>query len=905
MDARQEKARESKPSASSPNKAQGKLVWEHRLLWVLLLAFLSLWGYHYAMGHVDRQLRATILRKLTERFPDHFVQLDHAHLQEGHAILLEGLQIALPTDDGPRDVLRIQRIVAHGPVHLLELMRDHVPIERVQVEGFELSAWPTEDQRWSLQTLSSEGPLPNSLPTIDIRSGLIRLGKSDASEGELIFHDLKARSRTIADRGVEFDTSVHGGFFQQLRAKLFVSLDKKLFNVQGELLDCECSERLLAKLPQPLQKFVQEANGLSCRTSAQFQASRSSDGKIDFDLRGDFRNGRLVHQRVPYLLENLQGEVYCKNNLVQLRNVSATNGAAKFQVEADIANPFVKPSCLINVQVQSLNLDQRLYQAIPKPLQLHWKKLAVSGIVDASVHLSYDGQSWSPDATIQCRSVDATPDIFPYPVQNIQGSFRFHNNVLLGQDITGTADGRKVTGSIRLEKASPKWLMDLQMSTDEWVGIDQKLLAALTPLGESPSKLEQFVRSLAPSGLVQIRNARFLRSAENPTKLMKWLEIGFHSGSIRYAGFTYPIFDIRGNVIVDNDVVLLKDLEGRNDSARIRCQGRCVCGPGNVEELRLSFDSQSVPLEEELQRALPGPVRELWNQLQPSGVVDNVQVTLERSRATQPLDIQVEISEAGLIDSQIGRSVSLRPIAIPYLLNDISCHIVYRPGVVDVLQMSGYHDSSHVKAEGTCRMQESGQWSGVLNWLPQSRVIVDQSLLAALPEKLRQPLVTLDFRGPVNVGGWTYFMTDAKGGQPYAQSWDLDLDIEEGRLRGGSIASGIRGTVQLKGEMTPRGPMVVGHFGIDSMAIRSIPVMDLRGKFAIDGEKLLFGREAVGVILPNSPKMNFAQASTSNGVQLASSQSPLQIVPCPACAQQSVQSRFKAKPSLVERLSTS
>ncbi len=149
----------------------------------------------------------------------------------------------------------------------------------------------------------------------------------------------------------------------------------------------------------------------------------------------------------------------------------------------------------------------------------------------------------------------------------------------------------------------------------------------------------------------------------------------------------------------------------------------------------------------------------------------------------------------------------------------------------------------------------------VLNWLPQSRVIVDQSLLAALPEKLRQPLVTLDFRGPVNVGGWTYFMTDAKGGQPYAQSWDLDLDIEEGRLRGGSIASGIRGTVQLKGEMTPRGPMVVGHFGIDSMAIRSIPVMDLRGKFAIDGEKLLFGREAVGVILPNSPKMNFAQAS--------------------------------------------
>ena len=144
MDARQDQARESKPSEKGPNKAQGKLVWEHRLLWILLIAFLSLWGYHYAMGHVDRQLRIKILRKLNDRFPDHFVQLDHAHLQEGHAILLEGLQVALPTSEGPRDILRIQRIVAHGPLHLLELMRDHVPIEKVQIEGLELSVWPTD-----------------------------------------------------------------------------------------------------------------------------------------------------------------------------------------------------------------------------------------------------------------------------------------------------------------------------------------------------------------------------------------------------------------------------------------------------------------------------------------------------------------------------------------------------------------------------------------------------------------------------------------------------------------------------------------------------------------------------------------------------------------------------------------
>ncbi len=71
------------------------LVWEHRLLWVLMLGILALWGYYYALGRVDRELRGEIVKILATKFPKHRVVLDRAHLEKGQAILLEGLQISL------------------------------------------------------------------------------------------------------------------------------------------------------------------------------------------------------------------------------------------------------------------------------------------------------------------------------------------------------------------------------------------------------------------------------------------------------------------------------------------------------------------------------------------------------------------------------------------------------------------------------------------------------------------------------------------------------------------------------------------------------------------------------------------------------------------------------------------
>lgn len=872
MDAKPQSTNPAHAHSGRPGRthSHSELVWEHRLLWLLLFAILGLWGYHYAMGRVDRQLRGEVLKILALKFPKHRVQLDRAHLEKGQAILLEGLQIALPTAEGLRDVVRIQRLVASGDVGVLDLLKKDIPIDHVRVEGIELSLWPVGDSTWSLQTLSNGGALPSRLPTIDVRNGLLRIGGLSARDQEFICHDLQAKGQLVTQPGLtsapmavpisqqsptstnpqslNWTLRVASSFFRQIEVTGSLDPSNASWQLRGNIQDLDLSDRLLPLVPESLRQQAEVLRGVACRSSAQFEVQQGSQG-LRYDVRGKILQGRVEHPLLPFLMESLQGDFYCRNGLLQLRQVHATHGEAKWSVDADIQSPETQPKLFAKTKIQDLNLNPRLFQAMPVAARNAWTKLQLSGTIDAEVEVTYQDGKWDPQAVVQCRNVGLVPDVFPYPVQQLQGEIHYRAGVIHGEGLRAMAGGQPLAGSISLERWNDRWLIDLQVASEGNVSIDPELIAALTVRNQPTSNLEKFVQSLKPSGLVALKKARFRRTRESPDYLSKSLELQFFSASIHYNNFRYPIFDIQGQVVVADDVILLQDFEGRHDSARIACHGRYVQGQGGGE-LSLNFLAHAVPFQEGLRRALPPQVQQLWDQAQPSGVLDQVKVLVTRSPSNPALDVRVDIEENGPIDSQTAQTVSLRPPAMPYLLNDISCLLSYRPGVLDI-KLKGYHDSSVVITEGNCRLQDDGSWKCWLSWLPETRVLVDRSLLAALPPNLRKPLETVDFRGPVNVGGWTLFVADPRRGSPYAQSYDLSLDIEEGRLSSGRTASGIRGSIAVQGLFSDSRPLAVGHFQLDSMAVKDIPISNLRGRFAMDGENFYFGRDAKKIELPS------------------------------------------------------
>jgi hypothetical protein len=830
------------------------------MLWILIFAILGLWCYFSLIGRVDGRLTSEILQRLRTEFPSHHVTVDRAHYQAGKSITIEGIRIAKPTNHGLRDVVRCGRIVCYGPIEMLGLAQGQLPVQRIEADGVELCVWPLSDGTFSFQELSSSKPLSANCPSIDIRSGLVRLGgETGQGEKETILHDLQARV-ALAPRVMDgrimpltaiVNASVASNYFSKAIVKASLSEDKSSWKAEGKITKFAYSQRLASQLPKRFQPYLVHAAGFSGELDGDFVAG-SDKGKLTYVAKASIADGRLMHPQVPYPLESLSGMVFCTNGLLQLRNVKAASGQTSVTFECDMNGFAMGSPITAAITVRDLSLDQRLYQALPATIQDAWQKLGVSGIVDAEASIVFDGNRWTPRVKVRAKNAGLEPEFFPYPVRNISGDFVYENDSIVAAALIGTAGGQKINGALTLSRAHPRWLMDLKLAADGPIAIDERLLKALTARGAPESNLQKFVLSLHPSGTVYLKQGHFQRLAHQPETLSRSLELTFSECAIKYDGFRYPIENIQGEATLDNERLLLKEFSGRNDGAKIQCTGTCQGRNGSLESMALFFNGYDVSLDEELQLALPKNVRGLWDQLQPSGVLDEVYMEISRSHGNDPLDMRVEIKEKGESESRAGGAVSIRPVSLPYQVNNVACNIVYRPGRIDINSLSGKHDSSRLQTEGQCSLYSDGTWEGLLTWLPLTRLHVDQGLLACLPNYLKDPLAKLDFRGPVSITGTTRVSSSPTALESIVREWDLELEIEDGRLGGGGIASGIRGSVALRGENTPMGPMAFGTLDLKALAIKEIAVTGVQGPFAFNRRELLFGRDAAAWKLKNS-----------------------------------------------------
>ncbi len=221
--------------------------------------------------------------------------------------------------------------------------------------------------------------------------------------------------------------------------------DKSGWGLRGQVIDFDFADRLLPYVPSPWNEKLASAMGLTCRGSAHFECVKDAAG-YRYDVRGDLRQGRFEHPKLPYLLEDLRGEFYCRNGLLQFRRMQATNGDASISVEADVENLTLQPKAYVRTQITDLNLNQKLFQALPDSGKSIWNKLQVSGTVDAEIELRYEGGNWEPNAVVHCRNVSLLPDVFPYPVQRLQGDIQVRAGVVEASQLVGVAVGNHCKG---------------------------------------------------------------------------------------------------------------------------------------------------------------------------------------------------------------------------------------------------------------------------------------------------------------------------------------------------------------------------------------------------------------------------------------------------------------------------
>jgi hypothetical protein len=819
------------------------------LLIIALAAVATVLCYRTFESRVDRGLRIAVTDNLQELFPASSIFVGRVVADGPSKLVVNDVRIAAKGSTPKREVLSVERVVLQGDLDIAHYLKEQICVKQVDLFGLELNAWPLPDGSWSIDCLMPNERSKSEPPRIACTGAVVRIhAHAGADAASIDVHDIQGEIEQRPSQVSPFEKRTHinlsGRSNGMLKKLVFHSeLDpiRKSMQATGEFEDLNFSPSIIEQLPPALSKYLSQLNGLQCRASSTFEIQAAPNTETSFELSGRIWAGHLQDQRLPYPFEGMSGEFFCKNSLLQLRSMKARSGSAHLTLNTDIMGFSLQSPMVIHAEANDLDLDQRLYLSLPEKWQLQWDRLKLQGRVSGRIKLSFDGQTWSPSAWVQCHDVSLEPWLFPYPLTSVSGPLVYEAGMVSSERLDGQAGGQKLHGSFRLSQSANGWLGKLQCSSDGPLSINEQLLKALTAVDKPASAAETFVRSLHPSGSIELVNATFERKSPQEATWSRSIQANIYGGRIKYDGFPYPIYDIRGRLVAESDRWDLDQFEGRNDSGIIKCSGNWLSGREGLVPFDLRFEAFDVPIEEELHAALPRDAQYIWNELQPSGAVDSLLVTVARPIGQANVDVRVELTEDSSSNEATGRSLSLMPGSFPYRLNDVACSITYEPGFVSVVHASAVNGQTRLALTGECRPTNSGRWLADVRWMPTTRVVVDSQLLKALPGSIRESLLKLDFSGPVSVFGESQLLFGNREHPDPVTSWKCQLDVEDGRLADGKNIDDLRGTVWFEGQSDGRTLHATGRLAMDVLTVRGIPATDLQGPFAIRDSDLFFG----------------------------------------------------------------
>ncbi len=835
----------SKPARKQPTAKKSDT--PTTLLIIFLACLATLLCYKLALKKYGSGLRGTVVAELQTLLPDTQVFVGSVSSLDPNTIELANVKIA--TRGQRKPVFTAERIVLRGELDIADWAQQTTRVREVHLHGARLSLWwEQEAARWSAEILKPRkkagSPPP---PDVVIHSSTVQLFADESHQNSpLVVHNIEGSVRSTNQENCQHTLLLTGessGLLNRVQIAGSLCSDSHAWKIGGLVERLNFGKSLLDQLPPEIaSKVSTQLAGLDCILHATFEAYSTETGVPAFTVDGSIESGRLRDSRLPYPLEEANGQFHCDNNIFTITDLNAHSGAAALSLNANIFGFGASSPIEIRARASNLELDGRLYASLPQKLQGAWDKLRPSGRVSGKIVLSFDGAKWKPSCTMQCDGVSLQPWLFPYPLRDIYGPVQYADGTASSIGLRGTAGGQPVKASFSLTKQGEEWFGRLEGNALAPVVIDEQLISALTPRNTIKSSAELFVRSLEPAGAIELKSFSFSRASPTAPRWDRVLDAHVYDARIRYTNFAYPIYDIRGRIFARNDNWQLSKFEGRNDSGRILCSGSWNSGHPNTP-MDIRFDAFSLPLGEALFAALPRETQDVWRELRPQGSIDQVYMSLRRNETSPELLTEVVIHEQADDNIASGRSLRLHPKSFPYRLHDAECHVRYTPGLVEIYRAAGQNRSSSIALAGNCTPQADGRWEASVKWLPATNLMVDPELLSALPEAIRNSLLKIDFSGPISVLGTSRIKFPNADFPNPISAWDCQLDVEDAMLASGKTVSNMRGTIYMRGSSDGHHVRGSGRVEMDSLKILDVPVSSLQGPFLVLNNTLYFGNQ--------------------------------------------------------------
>ena len=798
---------------------------------------------------MNDEIRHQAERFLADKFPHLNVSVGGARLVEGRGIAIYDLAISeTSTTQLQSNLLVVDEILLVCDAKLTRLVHGLPEIQKIVFKRPQMWAARSREGRWNIESL---WPLPQcglSRPQIVVENAQLSL--ADSMRPTL--PPLSLRDANFSVDPFKEQAQTTGGGEQTGGGEIFAVHGKlggpniKRAEFHARLNMCSSQLHLECTLEDLRLNKVSQAWATACcdRMADGTLLEGRLDGKVVVDhqlVEGgqpqieaqlQVSEGRLADPRLPRPLTEIAGDIRCENNILKVEGLRARCDAASLALRFEQRGLHPGSPCALGLRVVDLPLDKKLFSALPQVLQNQWNIYQPTGVVNAEVELTFDGQNWRPDVRLTGRELAFESKKFRYRVKEGAGTMHYalrtdDRPAVLDVDLIGYGGGQPLKFVGQVFDPQPGALGWVEI-TGSGLAIEKDMIDAL------PEKTRQVIESMRPHGHFNVR-WRLDRTQPGQPQPHTSLRIELVDCRANYEKFPYPLSGIHGLVLAEDQDWKFRDLV-TSGSRNVSCQG-FLRPLGEGKELSLQFTGKQLPLEDDLKQALSPKVRAAWDQVRPGGRVDLVADVYHVTGYFQPA-IRVSVNPRA-------DSATIHPIFFPYLLKQIEGRFDYLDGELLITDFRGTHGPTTVRTNGNGNFAADGGWQFELAGLSADRIEPRRDLLAALPEKLRKLIEQLQVTGKFSLHNTA--LSFSKTNNPAAvidSNWDVQLSCMQADLHPGIDLQNMHGTVRLVGASKNGTNYSAGELALETVTFEDLQFTNIRGPLWADETSCLLGEWA-------------------------------------------------------------
>ncbi len=800
----------------------------------------------FLFTRLDDEIRRQAEQYLARAIPQFNVSIGDARLVEGEGIAIYDLAISETTSTQlQNNLLVVDEIMLSCDAQLTKLVNGLPEVRRVLIRHPQIWAARRSNGKWNLASL---WPLPEcgkKKPRIVIENAQFTLADQSASrlpplslrDVNLTIKPTAGNSQHRGEETLQIDGSLGGPMLERAEVRASCDPARKSIQLASEFEQLQLSKALLAW-----------ASALSGRAWNQTSLVGKVDGEVVLQHRFDsptppqidaklhLQQARLEDPRLPRPLVDLSCIAHCRNNLLTVKQLRGTCGTATVALEMERRGYAALAPTAVSLRVNNVTLDEQIYESLPGLLRNEWDKYQPTGVVNAEVQATFDGQRWKPIAKLTGSKLAFQSDKFSYRVKDGSGTMLYsprsqQKPATLDIDLVGYAGGQPLQFVGQVFDPKPGALGSMEI-TGENIKIDDDMIAAL------PGKTREVIESMHPQGKLNLR-WRLYRTQLGQLKPRTSLRLELVDCQVNYDKFPYPLTGIHGLVQAEDQHWTFRDLVSTG-SRSVQCQG--YLQPSVVEgssgtKLMLHFTGHELPLDDDLRRALPPAVQGAWTQLHPRGNVD-LQAEVSHITGSDRPSIVVAVNPRP-------ESTTLQPEFFPYLLEKLEGSFSYDNGRLQLSQVRAQHGQTKLRSNGEGEFRDDGSWDFQLEGLAVDRLMARRELTDALPTKLQKLVEYLRPSGSFNLSNGILRFQKARGMNASVDSeWDVQLNCLQANLQAGIELNNVHGAIRLVGASRGTESYSAGELAIETATFEDVQFTEVKGPLWIDQGRCLFGEWA-------------------------------------------------------------